>query len=189
MNILHKILHPFLTLIFCSMLTITSANSQEEFKYRYKVDGIILHKNMKVIDEVPEEPEDPCLTGEIGTVCETDGAIYFGVSEDNGDRLYVYPSVVSSGVWNINECSSKLSPAWKLFSRPYALTLIDNYQVVGIAGFNPIDSIYWTDTLIENNPTRAYIISNYTVTYRGFSSAPLNNSTISYICFRKGLGE
>ncbi|WP_147252972.1 hypothetical protein [Thalassospira profundimaris] len=78
----HNFLYLISTLIFCSMLTITSANSQEEYKYRYKAEGVILHKNV----QVPEEPKDPCLTGEIGTVCETDGAVYVG--EIAGVRRY-----------------------------------------------------------------------------------------------------
>ena len=84
-------------LIFFLVFAHVGAINAQEFKYRYKVDGIILHKNMKVIDEVPEEPKDPCLTGEIGTVCETDGAIYVG--EIGGVRRYADSSSLGRRTW------------------------------------------------------------------------------------------
>ena len=91
----HNFLYLFLTLIFCSMLTITSANSQENYKYRYKAEGVILHKNV----QVPEESKDPCLTGDIGTVCETDGAIYVG--EIGGVRRYISSSDINNKTWGL----------------------------------------------------------------------------------------
>ena len=86
------------TLIFFSILTISSANSQD-YKYRYKVEGVILHKNVQIPnkEQSPEEELDPCLTGEIGTVCETDGAIYVG--EIGGVRRYAADSSIEGKYW------------------------------------------------------------------------------------------
>ncbi|WP_430470276.1 Ig domain-containing protein [Thalassospira lucentensis] len=78
----HNFLYPFLTLIFCSMLTITQANSQD-YKYRYKAEGVILGEKIGI-------PNGPPVIGEVSAPDSYTGETYlysFSGTDPDGDAL------------------------------------------------------------------------------------------------------
>lgn len=101
----HNFLYLFLTLIFCSMLTITSADSQE-FKYRYKAEGVILGEKVVIPKNDP-----PVIDSQI-IPDGGNGALYsysFSGTDPEGDALAWFWSGNTPSGLSLNSATGEIT--------------------------------------------------------------------------------